>query len=315
MQHYTHNLVEDYVFILGAEDPEMLAIRGVLDACSTHVNGGWIITQACVDNGGEAQPVMSHNAYSATLLKDVSHPYQVYYPSEIDGVLGYADEVPMEDRDGIVPVYIESGLIDVDRRHAVIIDHHRPGDPGFNKQPGDYWHGSSLGQLWNFLESLGFTKQQLKEIFPSNRLLIAASDHCPSAAFAGLCPGINVDELRTHRRKVVAQYRNIPVSELSARIDKAIQQILNSPVCELGGYYYRDCKLGEIQELNHAQLELGIPVEYVMLPTPRSPRTKVGLIGSINPELIRLWMKSKQSELVDIYGSPERGYAGGYLRN
>jgi len=314
MEHYTHNLIEDYVFILGAEDPEMLAIRGVLDACSPHIHGGWIITQACIDNGGEAQPVASHNAYNATLLKDVSHPYQVYYPSEIDGVLGYSEEVPMEDRDGITPVYIESGLIDVDRSHAVIIDHHRPGDPGFNKQPHDYWHGSSLGQLWIFLLSLGFTVPQLEEIFPSNRLLIAASDHCPAAAFAGLCPDINVDELRLHRRKVVAKFRNMSVEELGARIDKAIQQILNSPICELGGYYYRDCRAGEIQELNHAQLELGIPVEYLMLPTPRSPRTKIGLIGTINPRLVELWMKSKKGELIDIYGSPERGYAGGYLR-
>src|SRR5690606_18888639 len=34
---------------------------------------------------------------------------------------------------------------------AIIIDHHRPGDPGYGRPPAEYWQASSLGQVFHAL--------------------------------------------------------------------------------------------------------------------------------------------------------------------
>ena len=77
-----------------------------------------------------------------------------------------------------------------------------------------------------------------------------------------------------------------------------------------GEVYYVASK--PIDYLNEVSLRLGIAVEYVMDGNARDPRTKVGLLGG-SPSLTAAWMAAKEGILVGIYGSPARGYAGGYL--
>src|SRR5690606_12495361 len=68
---------------------------------------------------------------------------------------------------------------------AFSIDHHHPGDPGYAAAPEQYLRGSSLGQLLAALE---------REPTETQRLL-AAGDHCLSAAYRGRCPGVDPNEL------------------------------------------------------------------------------------------------------------------------
>jgi hypothetical protein len=98
-----------------------------------------------------------------------------------------------------------------------------------------------------------------------------------------------------------------------AVVDSAIEQLRQLPVATAGGGEYRVATV-DIPLLNHAQLIAGIAVQYVMPGNARDPRCKVGLLGG-EPEMISAWMAEKLStgELVDVYGDPQRGYAGGYL--
>jgi hypothetical protein len=59
------------------------------------------------------------------------------------------------------------------------VDHHQPGDPGFNRPPEESWEASSLGQVWRVLHGDKKAPDALK--------LIAAVDHCPHAAYSGRC--------------------------------------------------------------------------------------------------------------------------------
>lgn len=76
-------------------------------------------------------------------------------------------------------VFVECSLHD--RQPAARVNHHHPGDPGYTAAPEDYLAGSSLGQVLMLLE---------REPSETQRLL-AASDHCLSAACQGRCPGVD----------------------------------------------------------------------------------------------------------------------------
>src|SRR5690606_15369025 len=65
------------------------------------------------------------------------------------------------------------------------IDHHNPGDPGYEMPPERYLEGASLGQTLGLLEV---------EPTPTQRLL-AAADHCLTAAYQERCPGVDPREL------------------------------------------------------------------------------------------------------------------------
>jgi hypothetical protein len=103
------------------------------------------------------------------------------------------------------------------------------------------------------------------------------------------------------------------VEEWTAIVDSSIAILRALPVATVGGGEYR-VSTTDVQLLNHAQLIAGLPVQYIMQGNARDPRTKVGLLGG-EPSMIAAWMaeKAESGELVDIYGDPARGYAGGYI--
>lgn len=283
-------------FVLGAADPEMKRIEEVLTRLDV--------------------------PFSHALFKGADGTW-----SRVHGGVAYkATEVGFIGKDGAVVlngvnpetlVFVEcaiAGMSPVDR-----LDHHNPGDRGYGAAPEFYWEASSLGQLYHFLKEWAVSRPALREwtagylagVFGEDRLLLAASDHCPAHAYKGKCPGVDVAALKAMRRRNAATFQKKSVEDFDREVDAALAMLLALPEVVTSAGTYR-VSTGDIPQLNHAQLELGVPVEYRMVGNARDPRTKVGLLGG-EPELIRLWMSSKASELVDIYGDPARGYAGGYL--
>jgi hypothetical protein len=105
-------------------------------------------------------------------------------------------------------------------------DHHNPGDTGFGMIPEFFWKGSSLGQLGNHL---GVEPTQ-------NQLMIAAGDHCPAAAYQGLCPGIDPAEFAQFRlqQKVELPFyqkdeNKNTVEKLTALMETAREHLQNAP--------------------------------------------------------------------------------------
>ena len=264
------------VVVLGGLDPEMLAIT---KAC----RGLGIRTiQAAVDG----LPVHPGNAYRCNGF--------------VDGGIHTDDYV----------ISVECEVVDL--RVDFAADHHRPGDRGYGRPPSAYWEASSIGQVYQHLTDGGIPATALSDAFGGERYLVAASDHCPSHAFQGRCPGIDIAELKAMRARNSAAFCNMSVEEWMATVDAAIEQLRALPVAYAGGGEYRVSTV-DVPLLNHAQLIAGIPVQYVMSGNARDPRCKVGLLGG-EPEMITAWMAEKSAgELVDVYGDPQRGYAGGYI--
>jgi len=240
----------------------------------------------------------------------------VAYKATEVGVVGEDGAVTLHGIQAGSLVFVEcavGGLTPMER-----LDHHNPGDRGYGARPELYWEASSLGQLFGFLKAwgaqrptLGWEAGKLAVVFGEDRLLLAASDHCPTHAFQGRCPGIDVDALRSMRRANAAAFQKKDLESFNAEVDAAVKALMDCPVGMLEGMPYR-IAFEQIPQLNHAQLECGVAVQYTMPGTARDPRTKVGLLGG-EPALIRAWIESKHDLLDGVYGDPERGYAGGYI--
>lgn len=137
-----------------------------------------------------------------------------------------------------------------------IFDHHREGDPGFDKSHEEYWEGSSLGQFMNYFE-LKPTEEQL---------LVAAGDHNPMMAYQGFCPGVDPEKLFDYRLKKRSEFfkkigkTNKETPELlRGVIEKAVEDIKKNAFT-LGGFL--DLRHIDIDELEEAALFAGLTIMF-----------------------------------------------------
>jgi hypothetical protein len=268
-----HNLL----FLLGAADVEMMSVATGLDRLG--------IAYKMATFGG--QLVLASQAYKA-------------------------DGLTIEDVTGKVLVTVEcSDALGIQScATRVALDHHNAGDPGYGKPPEMYREASSIGQVISYLSGLGVDGDALAAAFP-NWEMVAAGDHCPAAAFLGKCPGIEVERFREFRLLGAATFQKMDVEVLRAEILAAIDKLMALPVITHKGVSWRDSIGAEIKQLNHATSWTAIPCAYSM--AQRDGRTKVGIIGSDEPAVVSAWMEYYSDKLVDMYGDPARGFAGGYL--
>ena len=253
--------------ILGALDPEMLAIQAVLNKhghqwASARYNGFRVKT---------------HQAYSASTVNVAELPKDAF----------------------LISVECKVNGIEPDAK----VDHHRPGDAGYGVDASKFLQGSSLGQVLRILEL---------EPTEEHRYL-AAADHCLTAAYAGQCPGIDPDKLRQIRRQCKVRMRNIAPETWEEQVAAAKAVLLNAPKIQFG-----DCELawfdetqGDmlVPELSEASAQLGQP--YVAIRSQNLEGRVKAAIKSADPQTVKLWMN--RCGLKDLYGCPERGFAGGYF--
>lgn len=297
-------------FVLGAADPEMNCIEEGLRKVFRHYTGRVNVAYAVTFNNvpdidNAYKRVIPSQAYKAT-----------HAMSALDGSI-----LKINYDDGAVghtkPVFVECGIAAFSRDKAIVIDHHNPGDPGYGGKPETYWESSSIGQVYNLLLENGADVAVLDEAFGKLRKYVAASDHCPSHAFKGLCPGIDTHLLLHMRAADNAEFLGISLESWFERLAKARGELAALPLVETpyGAYAVAVDSIGF---LNHASLVDGVAVEYRMPANPvvaqSDPRTKVGLLGA-EPDLIRYWMEKAKDQYDDVYGAPERGYCGAYVRS
>lgn len=186
---------------------------------------------------------------------------------------------------------------------ASSIDHHHPGDPGYGATPAGYLAASSLGQL---LARLGIKPNAAQQ-------LIAAADHCLAAAYAGHCPGVDPDELMTWRAESRAAFQRRSVAAVLADVDAARRALLAAPRVMLGGCEVADLRGQNVPELPEAAAREGLGFLSCMPAGRGDPRMKHGIMAA-PAAAIAAWMAAAREtgDLADLYGNPERGFAGGY---
>jgi len=292
----------EMLLVLGASDPEMQAIECLLK------KNGVLYAYAVVANSR----VHPGNAYQAVSLR---------WPG-LEGGPGWEAVTHLVECDRLEPLPVV----------VVRIDHHRGGDSGFGKPPSDYWGASSIGQVYSLLnvEPTGASR------------LAAAGDHCPGAAYRGLCPGIDPDELIRWRAESRAAFQKRSVQDVLADVSKARVALFRSAGevvlcasssfietgcghencgCEPMGYHPQTARsfVGRTKsppELPEAALREGIAY---LAELEEGGRAKIVLGGNApnQEDCVRQFLGpggyAQRAGLVDIYGDPARGFAGGYL--
>lgn len=184
-----------------------------------------------------------------------------------------------------------------------LCDHHNPGDPGYDRPAQAYLEGSSLGQV---LALIG------KEPTRQQRI-IAAADHCLAHAYKGLCPGVDPAELADWRERSRAARFGLTHEEIQLRIRIATGALERAPRIKVGSEevaWFPDRGIAPY-ELSEASARSGVPICYLthLDPTLGRYRAKSGILNA-EADTVRAWMA--ECGLEAIYGSPLRGYAGGY---
>ena len=201
-------------------------------------------------------------------------------------------------------------------------------------EEGGYYHVPSIG--WVFVASrggheLGGSVDAI--VIPDRFVLAAAADHCLAAAYRGECPGVDPDALMRWRVETRAAFQGRSVEELLADVERAREALRAAPLvelsepraCEYHGATHEpgcgacahavvhDLRGRDVPELPEAAAREG--VAYLATVADRDGRRKVVLGGHTTPETVRAFMAewAPAQGVVDIYGDPARGFAGGYL--
>jgi hypothetical protein len=179
------------------------------------------------------------------------------------------------------------------------IDHHRPGDPGFEAPPAEYLRGSSLGQLLALLE---------RDATPTQRLL-AAGDHCLTAAYAGACPEVSPHELLFLRASWKALVTGRSLTDVVEGILDAADRVRRHVDSEFGEARFLDPTEVPL-DLAEGAAYAGVPIRYRELGADGTLKEmfKGGL-----PEAVDGFMAAHRGLGRSVYGNPWRGYAGAYF--
>ena len=262
---------KDAIFVLGAQDPEMREIEKTLASAGRP----WL--HAAV----RGRRCSAQTAYQADGVVRLG----------LDGVHRAAVLPPRAPT-----VFVECGL--VDRTPLIRVDHHHPGDPGYEAPPERYLDGSSLGQVLQLLE---------REPDETQRLL-AAGDHCLTAAYQGACPGVDPGELLFLRAAWQAKMSGRTLSDVVEGILDAARRVKRHHDSEFGESRFFD-PTRIPKDLAEGAAYAGLPVRYrALLP---NGVLKEMLKGAA-PGHIERFMAEHEQAGRPVYGNPHRGYAGTY---
>jgi len=339
------------IWILGAPDPEMETIEALLRDAGERVEYAM----------KEDVRVHPGNAYK-------SDGFLLLITDPINGAAGRVTHLGSIHTIGPQPgdrVYlVECGISIPAGVEVVIIDHHRPGDPGHGKRPERFLPASSLGQVikhlahlgrlppewarvtprsteeWSYCEGAWYILEHHSEGYhsswvsiPGDLVMAAAADHCLGAAYRGECPGVDPDQLMDWRVNNRANFQGrsaedvmIDVEETRAVLhdaweiaknlsssEKEIIKTHRTTLIETGTRW--SVPVADMRreppwpELPEAATRDGIPYISGPLNTP-DDRQKFTCSG--NEEVIKAFMDDNPLGLVDLYGDPARGFAGGY---
>jgi len=319
------------LFVLGAADPEMAAIESLLIA-----RGERFAYATC-----EGKRVHPGNAYRAD---DVSDGYAwgaVTHLVECGALPQYAVRETVVRCDHHRPGDVGYGLPPEQFLAGSSIGQVVSLLGCLNTSP-DY--GDGIEDLMFAGKECGLTVENIR--------YIAAADHCLESAYRGLCPGVDPDTLMAIRVALRAEFQNKLESEVMADIEEARETLLHAVTFTnmaivvttdrqgsvvssrfgrpVGCMMYADENTPEgcwehnsvlvadlrgqiIPELPEAAAYEGIP--FLSTVTERDGRKKVVLMAAPHDLIKRFLAGEIIGDLVDMYGDPARGFAGGYLQS
>lgn len=182
---------------------------------------------------------------------------------------------------------------------------------------GEYRHSAQHG--WAVCLSPGQRADEYDEpavsslwaCVPHDVVLTAAADHCLGAAYRAACPGVDPDTLMRWRAMARAEFQRRDVDDILRDVEATTAALRTAPRLDIGGMTVADMRREPpYPELPEAAARAGLPYMSGPLASPDG-RRKYTCAGE--PAQVRAWMTWAQHHgYVNIYGDPERGFAGCY---
>ena len=263
---------KEAVFVLGARDPEMREIARVLREDR----------RGFVHAAKDGFPVRPRTAYDANGVVHISRANRfsaAVLPPQMPAVM------------------VECAL--AQHPPLLLVDHHNPGDAGFAMPPERYLEGASIGQTLRLLE---------REPTATQRLL-AAADHCLTAAYQGACPGVDPEELLFLRASWRARMTGRTLGDVMEGILHSARRVASRYDPASSVSLFLD-PTDIPPDLAEGAAYVGHAIRYREL--MRDGELKEMLKGA-PPDHIERFMAAHEREGREVYGNPYRGYAGAYL--
>lgn len=207
-------------------------------------------------------------------------------------------------------IFVETDVASLEP--TVIVDHHRECDPGFWLPPKDSWMASSLGQIARMLA-----------VEPSHQdVVLAAVDHNFGAAFYGEVPGVEVSEVLQCKIEGICRRHDVTELEVELQIEAYADRLQKLPILEMSGAQVIDARSIELPVgygVQSLSLEIAITMSgrtgLMRMQNMNDPRPKIMLKGYASESQVRYFINewAPAHGLVDVFGVPVRGYAGGFV--
>lgn len=316
------------LFILGAADPEMAAIEKLLLACGERVAYASIGVDRC--HPGNAyrftSPCGAGVDYDKVILVECDHTDAGHgFVLPRTQVIRIDHHRPGDPGYGQPPSeFLPASSIG----QVWVLLHPDHFTPWYHPTAG--WITSDGGTV----EDVGgnVVGEPYARGVPEPIVMCAAADHCLEHAYRGRCPGVDPDALMRWRAESRAAFQGRTVDAVLADVETARQRLQDAIMqwipcsycgesgayccCETAGTYrtwdaaFADLRGESIPELPEAAAREGIP--FIATVTDRDGRVKT-VLQSAPPELVRRFLAGEiVPGLVDYYGDPARGFAGGY---
>lgn len=192
-----------------------------------------------------------------------------------------------------------------------VIDHHRPGDFGYAKEPRRYWEASSLGQVCNLLN-----------IEPTQKdFTLAAMDHCFNAVIQGKCPGVTPEDVLKIKISEISKSTRVSTDKVQNEINRFIIIIENAELVTVDSQEVCDIKevLGIGYSLSYLSAQVAASVKgravFCRIRDEEGGPVRIHLCGDVQEKTAEYFKNiwGPANGLVKIYGVPSRGYAGGTI--
>lgn len=171
---------------------------------------------------------------------------------------------------------------------------------------------SELFSAWEIVQG------DFRLVVPEAYVLTAAADHCLSAAYAGRCHGVSHETLWAFRRYGRSALLKVDEWSIARGWQSGLRALTNAPTMIIGGYEVLDLRNMNVPHMNEVLAQTG---NVGIFSSPCGPEFKVSIIGAglgsragTGPVEAFLDLAPQMLGLERMYGSPVRGFAGGFRR-
>ncbi|MCA9351900.1 hypothetical protein KC866_00715 [Patescibacteria group bacterium] len=271
--------MSNQIFILGANDIEMQAIEALL--AQKNIAVGYA---AAPDREGNTKRCFPDTAGKFTSI-----------------ISKNGEEIEVDAFDQMVLIECTPADSYSIKQEKIVVDHHKPGDPGFAATPADFEAGSSLGQV---ADLLGLQLDQKQRV-------IAAADHCLGAAYQGECPGVTPEEVLAIRLPELCARQRVSEDEAKKEIQKCVA-LLENPTATItvGDQEVPDFrKNGALPFMVEAGTMTG---KSFLAHVDSRPGFEQKVMLNGDAATVQAFLDNAADlGISDTYGNPNRGFAGG----